>query len=150
MYICDTSKTPQKTQCIKFQQLRKYLKEEEQMVFFILQLWHVALRCLPTLPILPANAEVGGRIIFYSRNPRNTKKKKYQLISARWPKTTFSYFIDPLGRPTVMADSDHCFRMCRTSIPTFQSKFQAKTKFIIAETVGLADWIIDDSLTSID
>ena len=49
------------------------------------------------------------------------------------------------------AGSDHCFHTCSPSIlPTFQNlaklnKFQAKTMFTTCETVGLAEWIIDDT-----
>ena len=59
--------------------------------------------------------------------------------------------IDPLGRPTVTVGSDHCFRTCPSvrPSPSFQNlakqnRFQAKTMFVIGETVGLAEWIIDD------
>ena len=45
---------------------------------------------------------------------------------------SYSYYIDPLGRPTVTAGSDHCFCTChpfvRPSFPTFQN-IQAKTMF---------------------
>ena len=54
-------------------------------------------------------------------------------------------YIDPRGRPTVTAGSDHCFCTCRPFVrPHFskQSKTQAKTMFA---TVGLAEWIIDDT-----
>ena len=60
--------------------------------------------------------------------------------------------IDPGGRPTVTAGGDHCFCTCRPFVrpsihPHFskQNKFQAKTMFATGETVGLAEWIIDDS-----
>ena len=59
--------------------------------------------------------------------------------------------IDPLGRPTVTVGSDHCFfaHIVCPSVPTFQNK--AKTMFATGETVGLAEWIIDDTcLVSID
>ena len=51
---------------------------------------------------------------------------------------------DPRGRPTVKAGSDHCF--C-TSRPHFskQNKFQAKTMSATDETLGLAEWIINDN-----
>ena len=54
---------------------------------------------------------------------------------------------DPLGRPTVTAGCDHCFRTCCPSVPHFskQNEFQAKTMFTTGETVGLAEWIIDDT-----
>ena len=63
-------------------------------------------------------------------------------------------FIDPLGRPTVPAGSDHCFHTCcpsvRTSVPTFQNlakqkKYQVKTMFTTGKTIDLAEWIIDDT-----
>ena len=44
-------------------------------------------------------------------------------------------------------NNDHCFCTCRPSVrPHFskQNKFQAKTMFATGETVGLAEWIIDD------
>ena len=49
--------------------------------------------------------------------------------------------IDPLGQPTVTVGSDHCFRTCNPSVrPTFH-----KTNFKpTCETVGVAEWIIDD------
>ena len=53
---------------------------------------------------------------------------------------------DPLGRPTVYRD--HCFCTCHPSVPTFQNlakQNKAKTMFAIGETVGLAEWIIDDT-----
>ena len=52
---------------------------------------------------------------------------------------------DPQSRPLVIIVSAHIVRSSvRTSVPTFhtkQNKFQAKT----GETVGLAEWIIDDT-----
>ena len=64
---------------------------------------------------------------------------------------TFKSF-DPLGQPTVMAGRDHCFCTCRPFVrPSVrshfskQNKFQAKTMVSTGETVGLAEWIIDDS-----
>ena len=59
--------------------------------------------------------------------------------------------IDPRGRPTVPAGSDHSFRACPPFVcpsvrPHFsQNKFQTKTMFATGETVGLAEWIIDDT-----
>ena len=62
--------------------------------------------------------------------------------------------IDPRGRPTVTAVSDHYFRTCclyvRPSVRTFQNlakqnKFQARTVIATGGTVGLAEWIIDDT-----
>ena len=51
---------------------------------------------------------------------------------------------DPRGRPTVSAGNDHCFCTCRPfarSSPLFKSK----RMFTTGETVGLAEWIIDDT-----
>ena len=71
-----------------------------------------------------------------------------------WNQKPTSCWSNPLGRPTVTALSDHCFHTCcpsvRPSVPTFQNlakqnKFQAKTMFTTCETVGLAEWIIDDT-----
>ena len=56
--------------------------------------------------------------------------------------------IDPLGRPTVTAGRDHCFCTCRPYVPTFQNlakQNETKTTFTTSETVGLAEWIIDDT-----
>ena len=64
--------------------------------------------------------------------------------------------IDPRGRPTVTDGRDHCFCTCRLFVrpsvrpsvhPHFskQNKFQTKTMFTTGETVGLAEWIIDDT-----
>ena len=61
-------------------------------------------------------------------------------------------FFDPLGRPTVTAGSDHCFRTCCPSVrPHFSNlekqtkKFLEKTMFTTGVTMGLAEWIIDDT-----
>ena len=60
-------------------------------------------------------------------------------------------FVDPLGRPTVTASRDHCFctmSSVRPYIPIFQNlakQNKAKTMFATGETVGLAEWIIDDT-----
>ena len=46
------------------------------------------------------------------------------------------------------AGSDHCFHTCRPFVlPHFskQNKFQMRTMFATGETVGLAEWIIDDT-----
>ena len=51
--------------------------------------------------------------------------------------------IDPLGQPTITAGRDHC-----PSVPTFQNlpkQNKVKTMFAIGETLGLAEWIIDDT-----
>ena len=63
------------------------------------------------------------------------------------PPKAIGYF-DPRGRPTVTAGSDHYFRTCCLSVrPHFskQNQFQAKTMFTTGETVGLAEWIMDDT-----
>ena len=60
---------------------------------------------------------------------------------------------DPRGRPTVTTGSDHCFRtwcpLVRPSVrasPLFKTKqISSETMFATGETVGLAEWIIDDS-----
>ena len=59
------------------------------------------------------------------------------------------FIIDPRGRPTVATGSDHCFCTCRPSVRksprSKHNKFQAKTLFATGETVGLVEWIIDDT-----
>ena len=63
-------------------------------------------------------------------------------------KVSFSFsLIDPLGWPTVTASRDNCFCTCRPSV-TFHNlakQNKAKTMFPTGETVGLAEWIIDDT-----
>ena len=54
-------------------------------------------------------------------------------------------FIAPGGRPTVKAGCDHCFCTCPFVRLSPQNKFQAKTMFTTGETVGMAEWIIDDT-----
>ena len=51
--------------------------------------------------------------------------------------------IDPLGQH----GRDHCFRTCCPSVPTIQKrkKNQGKPMFATGVTVGLAEWIIDDT-----
>ena len=56
----------------------------------------------------------------------------------------FKIDIDPLGQPTVTVGRDHM----SPSVPTFQNLAkQNKVKTILAagETVGQAEWIIDDT-----
>ena len=65
--------------------------------------------------------------------------------------------VDPRGRPTVTAGNDHYFRTCclyvrpsvRPSpllkISQNKTKVQAKLVFVIGGTVGLAEWIIEDT-----
>ena len=55
---------------------------------------------------------------------------------------------DPRGRPTFTAIRDHCFCTCGPFVrPHYskENKFQAKHMFATGETVGLAEWIIDDT-----
>ena len=68
--------------------------------------------------------------------------------------TRICHHIDPRGRPLIKADSDHCFGSLfwhKSSVrpsPLFkfkQNKFQAETMFATGETMGLAEWIIDDT-----
>ena len=60
----------------------------------------------------------------------------------------FLYF-DPLGQHTVTAGKDNCFRTCCPSVRPHFSKSsetkKVKTMFAAGETVGLAEWIIDDT-----
>ena len=59
-----------------------------------------------------------------------------------------------LGQPTAKAGRDHCFRTCFPYVRTYgppsqlfkSSKTkQQKTMFATGVTVGLAEWIIDDT-----
>ena len=56
---------------------------------------------------------------------------------------------DPRGQPTVTAGSDHCFHTCCPSVrPHFSQSSktkQQKTMFATGVTVGLDEWIIDDT-----
>ena len=59
---------------------------------------------------------------------------------------------NPQSRPVVIIVSAHVVRSSvrpsvRPSIPTFHKtkQFQAKTMFATGETVGPAEWIIDDT-----
>ena len=59
-------------------------------------------------------------------------------------------YIDPLGQPTATACSDHYFCTCFPSVcpsPLFKSSKtkQQKTMFATGVTVGLTEWIIDDT-----
>ena len=55
--------------------------------------------------------------------------------------------------PTVAPGSDHCFRTCYQSVCPYvlfkisqnKTNFKRKTMFTTGETVGLAEWIIDDT-----
>ena len=56
--------------------------------------------------------------------------------------------IDPRGRPTVTARSDHYIRTCCPYVPAFQNlskqnNFQVRIVIASGGTVGLAEWIID-------
>ena len=55
-------------------------------------------------------------------------------------------FNDPLGQPTVTAGRDNCFCTCCPSVLFKTSKTkQQKAMVTTDETVGLAEWIIDDT-----
>ena len=58
--------------------------------------------------------------------------------------------IDPLGQPKITAGRNNCFRTCCPSVrlsPVFKSRKtkQQKTMFATGVTMGLAEWIIDDT-----
>ena len=62
--------------------------------------------------------------------------------------------VDSLGQPKVTAGRDNCFRTCCPSVrrsvrmsPLFTSRKtkQQKTMFATGVTMGLAEWIIDDT-----
>ena len=62
----------------------------------------------------------------------------------------YRFSFDPLGRPTIPAGSDHCFATCCPYVrpsPLYKSSKtkRQKTMFATGETVGLAEWIIDDT-----
>ena len=57
-------------------------------------------------------------------------------------------YFDPLGRPTIPAGSDNYFCTCPSVRPHFANLAKQKQQKIIVtagETVGLAEWIIDDT-----
>ena len=59
-------------------------------------------------------------------------------------------FIDPRGRSIVTVGSDHYFPKFRSFVPTFQNltnqnKIQVNIVLTTGGTVGLAEWIIDNS-----
>ena len=61
-----------------------------------------------------------------------------------------SQFFDPLGQPTVTAGRDHCFRTCcppsvRPHFLNLEKPNKQKTMFATGVTMGLAEWIIDDT-----
>ena len=51
---------------------------------------------------------------------------------------------DPRGRPTVVIIV-FAHVVLSSVRPNFSKQFQAKTMFALGETVGLAEWIIDDT-----
>ena len=58
--------------------------------------------------------------------------------------------IDPLGQPKVKTGRDNCFRTCCPSVrpsPPIKSRKtkQQKTVFATGVTMGLAEYIIDDT-----
>ena len=55
--------------------------------------------------------------------------------------------IDPLSQPTVTASRDHCFRTSVRPSPLFKSSKtkQQKTMSATGVTMGLAEWLIDDT-----
>ena len=68
--------------------------------------------------------------------------------------TKFIFSFDPLGQPKATACRDHCFRTCCLSVrpsPHFKSREtkQQKTMLATGVTMGLAEWIIDDSCLSL-
>ena len=83
-------------------------------------------------------------------NARKTVFSIYLCISQ-------SVYIDPRGRPTVTAGSDHYFRTCCLSVrpsPLFknhakQNNFEARIVIATGGTVSLAEWIIDGTNMSI-
>ena len=59
-------------------------------------------------------------------------------------------FFDPLGQPKVTAGRDNCFRTCCPSVRSYILFKSRKTKqqntiFATGVTMGLAEWIIDDT-----
>ena len=73
------------------------------------------------------------------------KRRKVNLVHRK------KCIFDPLGQPTVTAGKDQIIfaHVVRTSSVrphiSKQNKFQAKTMLATGETVGLAEWIIDDT-----
>ena len=65
------------------------------------------------------------------------------LIFFLWPLSGMHNNIDPLGQPRVMDGSDHCFSTC-CPYSLFSSSKTKQQKTMVA-TVGLAEWIIDDT-----
>ena len=52
---------------------------------------------------------------------------------------------DPLGQPTIPAGSDQYFCICCPSVRSHFSNLEKKLMVATGETVGLAEWIIDDT-----
>ena len=95
--------------------------------------------------ILQISRQIRQTIIIYSSFGTWRKERGYRV-------TFLKINFDPLGPPTVTAGRDHCFCICRPSVrifvPTFQNpakQNKAKTMFATGETVGLAQWIINDT-----
>ena len=71
------------------------------------------------------------------------------MVSNDCKKLQLIYSADPQSRPRPVVIIIFAY-VVRTSVHTFQNlaiqnKFQAKTMFTTGETVGLEEWIIDDS-----
>ena len=65
---------------------------------------------------------------------------KYHLTSAL---SRLLHLIDPFGQPTITASRDHCFCTHVRPSPLFKSNTTIQKNN--GETVGLAEWIIDDT-----
>ena len=62
--------------------------------------------------------------------------------------TYIQYSFNPLGRPAIMAGSDHYFHTC-PYVRTFQNhakqdNFQVRILIAIGGAVDLTEWIVDD------
>ena len=75
------------------------------------------------------------------------------LVQNSWPHKFPTSSFDPLGRPTVTANSDHYYHICRPYVcpsPLFkisQNKtIHLKIRIATSATVGLAEGILDDQL----
>ena len=69
--------------------------------------------------------------------------KRFIKSLIHWTSEPMKILFDPLGQPTVTHMSS-----VRPSVPTFQNlvkQNKVKTMFAPGETVGLAEWIIDDT-----
>ena len=80
-----------------------------------------------------------------SSNSISVERKRTRLC--KW--AAYVSTIDPLGQPTALPVVIIVFVhvVCPYFRPQFskQNKFQEKTMFATGETVGLAEWIIDDT-----